>query len=210
MGWLRTRWTVVALVPAFFLLGFGIVSALAGGSDEPGPAPAPGGPTAGGGQAIVTVSGEADDATTAAEDGAATAGGASAEDAENGGGTGGGGGGGTPPAPLSGAVEVDYGRWGGVFELANPGILGGGGSAAVTGELSYLGGVDCPIGLVRVRAWLYDGRGRVVGETLWRSVDSTGEGGEVTGREPLPVDARAQVSAAASSAVLRFTAVRCL
>ena len=25
MGWLRSRWTVVALVPAFFLAGFGIV-----------------------------------------------------------------------------------------------------------------------------------------------------------------------------------------
>ena len=40
MGWLRSRWTVVALVPAFFLAGFGIVAALAGGSDEPGPSAA--------------------------------------------------------------------------------------------------------------------------------------------------------------------------
>ena len=34
MRWLRSRWTVVALVPAFFLVGFGIVSSFAG-SDEP-------------------------------------------------------------------------------------------------------------------------------------------------------------------------------
>ena len=42
MGWLRSRWTVVALVPAFFLAGFGIVTALAGGSDDPAPSDAPG------------------------------------------------------------------------------------------------------------------------------------------------------------------------
>ena len=42
MSWLRSRWTVVALVPAFFLAGFGIVSALAGGSDDQAPRAAPG------------------------------------------------------------------------------------------------------------------------------------------------------------------------
>jgi hypothetical protein len=66
------------------------------------------------------------------------------------------------------------------------------------------------VGLVRARTWLYDDRGRVVGETLWLSTDSTGEGAEVTGREPLPFDARAQVSQDASSAVVRFGVVQCL
>jgi hypothetical protein len=33
-------------------------------------------------------------------------------------------------------VEVDYGRWEGVVELASPGVLRGGGFASVTGELS--------------------------------------------------------------------------
>jgi hypothetical protein len=175
LGWLRSRWTVVALVPAFFLAGFGIVSALADGSDDPGPA-----------------------------------GGSGGSPADGGGGSGGGGGGGAPPAPPPGVVGVDYGRWEGVFELASPGVLRGGGFASVTGELSYLGGVDCPVGLVRARTWLYDDRGRVDGETLWLSTDSTGEGAEVTGREPLPFDARAQASQDASSAVVRFGVVQCL
>jgi hypothetical protein len=206
LGWLRSRWTVVALVPAFFLAGFGIVSALADGSDDPGPAGGSGGSTAAAGaQAIVTVIGEAGEATTAARDG-----GEDGSPADGGGGSGGGGGGGAPPAPPPGVVGVDYGRWEGVFELASPGILRGGGFASVTGELSYLGGVDCPVGLVRARTWLYDDRGRVVGETLWLSTDSTGEGAEVTGREPLPFDARAQVSQDASSAVVRFGVVQCL
>jgi len=84
------------------------------------------------------------------------------------------------------------------------------GLAIVVGELRYLGGVDCPVGLVRVRAWFFDGRGRGVGTGLWESNYATGEGGEVTGREPLPFEAYGVVNQVAESASLRFTAVECL
>ena len=107
-------------------------------------------------------------------------------------------------------IAVDYGRWDGIFELGNPTIVPEFGIASVTGELSYRGGVDCPVGLVRVRAWFYSERGHVVGKTVWESVQSTGDGGEVTGREPLPFEAYGQSSEAPASAALRFTAVECL
>ena len=64
--------------------------------------------------------------------------------------------------------------------------------------------------VVRVRAWFYNERGHLVGATVWESVQSTGEGAEVTGREPLPFEAYGQASEAPMSAALRFTAVECL
>lgn len=218
MSWLRSRWTVVALVPAFFLAGFGIVSALAGGSDSPEPSAVPGSSTGeSDGPRVVTVyqetlptdtageggTGNADPSTTAYGGGSTTGG--------NGNGNGNGGnGGGAPPAPPPGAIEIDYGRWDGVFELANPTIVPEFGIASIVGELSYRGGVDCPVGLVRVRFWLYNERGQLVGRGVWNSTESTGDGAEVTGREPLPFEAYGQSSEAPSSAVLRFTAVECL
>jgi hypothetical protein len=105
---------------------------------------------------------------------------------------------------------VDYGPWDGVFDLEATPIVGESGVASVTGELGYLGGVDCAVGLVRVRTWFYDEGGEVVGETTWASTQSTGEGGEVTGREPLPFEAYDQVTGTPASAALRFTAVECL
>ncbi|HXV34344.1 MAG TPA: hypothetical protein VD769_10070 [Gaiellaceae bacterium] len=218
MSWLRSRWTVVALVPAFFLAGFGIVSALAGGSDDSEPAAAPGSSTAEpGGPRVVTVYQETLPADTAGEgetegaDPTTTAGGGSTTGNGNGNGDGnGGGGGGAPPAPPPGVIEVDYGRWDGVFELANSAIVPEFGIASVVGELSYLGGVDCPVGLVRVRFWFYSERGQPVGRGVWESTQSTGDGGEVTGREPLPFEAYGPSSEAPGSAVLRFIAVECL
>lgn len=115
-----------------------------------------------------------------------------------------------PGGPAPGAIEVDYGQWEGFFELGNPSIVPDFGIASVVGELRYLGGVDCPVGLVRVRAWFYDDGGVLVGETVWESVQSTGEGGEVTGRESLPFEAVGQISRLPASAALRFTAVECL
>ena len=187
---------MVALVPAFFLAGFGIVSALTD-SDETRPN-VPGSTREGPAQVTVTVIketelGEADTEPTA--------------DAA---GRGPGDGGGAPPVPPSGMVEVDYGRWNGFFELANPSIVHGAEAASVVGELYYFGGVDSPVGLVRVRAWFNDEGGRVVGGTAWESVQSTGEGAEVSGREPLPFEARGRVSEAPAAASLRFTAVECL
>lgn len=213
MGWLRSRWTVVALVPAFFLAGFGIVAALAGRSDEPGPeaaASSSGDDTTG--PAIVTVIGGAGSTETSAGPGAAISTGA-------GGGAGAGGtptngdangGGGAPPAPPPGVIDVDYGSWDGVFELESPEIVPDFAAASVIGGLSYLGGIDCAVGLVRVRTWFYSERGEMIGVTVWESVQSTGDGGEVTGREPVPFEAQGQVSEAPASAALRFTAVECL
>ena len=221
MSWLRSRWTVVALVPAFFLAGFGIVSALAGGSDDPAPgaAPAPGS-TAGQSPPVETVYQEtaptdpADGSggTTAPAPTTTAAAGAGGTTTTGGGGTGGGNGrgGGAPPAPPAGTVAVDYGRWDGVFELANPTIVPDFGVASVVGEFNYRGGVDCPVGLVRVQTWFYNERGQVVGRTVWLSTQSTGDGAEVTGREPLPFEAYGQISESPSSARLRFVAVECL
>jgi hypothetical protein len=118
--------------------------------------------------------------------------------------------GGSPPAPAAGVVDVDYGRWEGIFELQNPEIVPDFGITSVVGELRYLGGVDCPVGLVRVRAWFYNEGDDLIGKTVWESVQSTGEGAEVTGREPLPFEAYGQASEAPASAELRFTAVECL
>ena len=146
MDWLRSRWTVVALVPAFFLAGFGIVSALAGGSDDPDPGAAQGS-TAGeaAGPATVTVIPGTGPRATSSVPGS---GGTATDDGGNGGGNGD-----APPAPPPGVIDVDYGRWNGIFELASPQIVPDVGVASVIGELSYLGGVDCPVGLVRVRTW---------------------------------------------------------
>lgn len=213
MGWLRSRWTVVALVPAFFLAGFGIVSALAGGSDDPDPSAAPSSTSSqAAGEEIVTVIQETVPAEISAGAGSATTTGGGG----GGGGTGGGtttddgGNGGAPPAPPPGVIDIDYGRWDGIFEIASPEIVPDFGVASVLGELHYLGGVDCAVGLVRVRAWFYSAGGLRVGATVWESVQSTGDGGEVTGREPLPFEAYGQSAEAPASAALRFTAVECL
>jgi hypothetical protein len=94
--------------------------------------------------------------------------------------------------------------------LENPQIVLDLGIASVVGELKYLGGVECQIGRVRVRAWFFDASGLVVGRTIWESVQLTGAGGEVTGREPLPFEAVGQISDAPDSASVRFSAVECL
>lgn len=212
MGWLRSRWTVVALVPAFFLAGFGIVSGLAGSSadSEQSSAQSSAGDEAAG-PATVTLLEETGAGRTSSDPGATATGDESGSgDGGTTGGGDGGGGSGAPPAPPPGIVDVDYGPWDGVFELEATQIVGESGVVSVTGELGYLGGVDCAVGLVRVRTWFYDESGEVVGETAWESTQSTGEGGEVTGREPLPFEADGQVTGAAASAALRFAAVDCL
>ncbi|MGH3010957.1 MAG: hypothetical protein ACRDMY_03790 [Gaiellaceae bacterium] len=212
MDWLRSRWTVVALVPAFFLAGFGIVTALAGGSEDPlnGAAPRSVAREGAGPATVTIIQGTGSTETSSAHGSAASTQG------EGGGGEGNGTtteedrSGSAPPAPRPGVVDVDYGRWVGIFELQNPEIVPDFGIASILGELRYLGGVDCPVGLVRVRAWFYNDRGHLIGATVWESVQSTGEGAEVAGREPLPFEAYGQASEAPASAALRFTAVECL
>ena len=202
MSWLRSRWTVVALVPAFFLAGFGIVSALADGSGDPDATGVQGSTTSTADPATGTPGGETAPAAPTSGAGSATAPGSGTAPRK--------GGGAVPPGPAPGAIEVDYGPGEGIFELGNPSIAPDFGIASVVGELRYLGGVDCPVGLVRVRAWFFGDGGALVGETVWKSVQSTGEGGEVMGREPLPFEAVGQISEPPASAALRFFAVECL
>jgi hypothetical protein len=218
VGWLRSRWTVVALVPAFFLAGFGIVAALAGGSDEPTTAVAPGATSGEAGPATVTVIQGTSPTETSSAGGSPTstgdAGGGNGDAAttDDGSSPDGSGNetGGAPPAPSPGVIDIDYGRWEGIFDLGNSEIVPDFGLASVIGEFRYLGGVDCPVGLVRVRGWFYGERGDVVGRAVWESVQSTGEGAEVTpGREPLPFEAYGPSSEAPASAALRFVAVEC-
>ena len=212
---LRSRWTVVALVPAFFLAGFGIVAALAGGSDDPSPAAAqeqaadPGGGAGG----TTTASTESVPTTTAPAPSttAPPATTSPTTTSANGGGNGNGNGGGNrPPAPPPGTIQVDYGQWDGVFEIADPTIVPDFGMASVTGELRYFGGVDCgQVRRVVVRGWFYNAKGQFVGPALWESAYATGEGGEVSGREGLPFEAYGNVSELPESAVLRFVKVEC-
>jgi hypothetical protein len=210
---LRSRWTVVALVPAFFLAGFGIVAALAGGSDDPSPAAAQ--------EQATGVAGGAGDATTGSTESAPTTTGstpattagaptttAPTTTSSNGGGKGNGGGS-RPPAPPAGTIQIDYGKWDGVFEIADPTIVPDFGMAYVTGELRYFGGVDCQVHRIVVRGWFYNAKGQFVGPMLWESAYATGEGGEVTGREGLPFEAYGNVSELPESAVVRFVKVEC-
>jgi hypothetical protein len=210
MRGLRSRWTVVALVPAFFLAGFGIVAALAGGPNESDAAsgPLPAG-TEPGGTEVVTVIGETDPVGTPPGTGAATTTGSGGGEAAGTGGRGGEAGGGRPAAPPPGEIAVDYGRWEGIFELESPEIVPDFGQATLAAGFAYRGGLDCPVGLVRVKVWFF-GEPGLVGTALWESVQSTGEGGEVTGREPLPFEAYGQIDQEATSAAVRFTAVECM
>ncbi|MGH3043436.1 MAG: hypothetical protein ACRDM2_01800, partial [Gaiellaceae bacterium] len=214
---LRSRWTVVALVPAFFLAGFGIVSALAGGSDDPDPAAAQNQTTTGGEGEGVTIVG-----TTTGESATATAPTTSPADTpatgptttgsngdNNSNNNGGGNGGGRPPAPPRGTIAIDYGQWDGMFEISSPEIVPDFGMASVNGELRYFGGVDCQIHRIVVRGWFYSASGQFIGTTLWESAMATGDGGEVTGREGLPFEAYGNVSELPESAALRFAKVEC-
>ena len=173
MSWLRSRWTVVALVPAFFLAGFGIVSALAGGSDDPAPGAAPARPARrrpepAGGNGLsrkplrpTRRTGAVARLPRLRQPRQPPAPAAPRPRAA---GTGGGMDGRRRAArPAAGTIAVDYGRWDGVFELANPTIVPDFGVASVVGEFDYRGGVDCPVGLVRVRTWFYNEGGQVVG-----------------------------------------------
>jgi hypothetical protein len=209
---LRSRWTVVALVPAFFLAGFGIVSALAGGSDDPSPAAVQQTTDLGGG-AGGTTSGPTESVPTTApapSTSAPTTTSTPTTTSAGGGGNGNGNGAGNrPPAPPRGTIQIDYGQWDGVFEIADPAIVPDFGMAYVTGELRYFGGVDCQVHRIVVRGWFYSANGQFVGPALWESAYATGEGGEVTGREGLPFEAYGTVSELPESAALRFVKVEC-
>jgi len=213
---LRSRWTVVALVPAFFLAGFGIVSALAGGSDDdPAPAAVREQTTAGGEGEGVTIADTTTDGSataTAPTTSAVTSTGPSTTGSNgdnNNNNNNGGNGGGRPPAPPRGTIAIDYGPWEGMFEIASPEIVPDFAMASVNGELRYFGGIDCQIHRMVVRGWFYSASGQFIGTALWESAYATGDGGEVTGREGLPFEAYGNVSELPESAALRFAKVEC-
>jgi hypothetical protein len=217
---LRSRWTVVALVPALFLASFGLVTALAGGADEAAstaaaepdgsggneaPAATPAGPTTTAGTATdagstTGATGGTDAATTSTTTGEGS--GTTRPDGD---------GNGNAPAPPPGTIAVDYGRWKGLFEISETEIVPDFGLATVTGQFRYLGGGECSqLGVVELRGQFYSRSGQPIGKGLWESVWATGDGAEVPQREPLYLEFYGAVSEAAESARIRFARVDCL
>ncbi len=199
---LRSRWTVVALVPAFFLAGFGIVSALAGGSDSPAPRAVQATPTAG----VATTPGAAsgtEPATTAA--GPTTSPVTSSQD--TGAATTPGDGPSVPPAPPPGTVAVDYGRWDGIFRVAEAHVVRTYGASTITGRFGYSGGAGCPVKDVVMTGYFYGREGESVGEALWRS--SWSGATRVTPGRQLPLEAYGMVAGRAASARLSIAKVVC-
>jgi hypothetical protein len=216
---LRSRWTVVALVPACFLASFGLVTALAGGDQEAvpvaadartessGASPAPAVPEV---SQTTTPEGApgTDTATTGAEGQTTdtTGGDGTTIVGADGNGTGNG-----APAPPPGTIAVDYGRWKGMFEISGTEIVPDFGLATVTGEFRYLGGATCSqVGVVELRGRFYSPAGRPIGSGLWESIWVTGNGAEVPQREPLYLEFYGSVTEEAGSARIRFTRVDCL
>jgi hypothetical protein len=214
---LRSRWTVVALVPAFFLAGFGLVTALAGGSDEVAPLGAAGasGGTATSGDTeaspTTTAASVPDSGTVATGAGGSTDGRTTTTDGEEGGTTTSGGDGSAAPAPPPGTIAVDYGRWEGMFEISDTEIVPDFGLATVTGQFRYLGGTACSqLGVVELTGNFYGRSGKPIGKGLWDSIWATGDGAEVPQREPLYLEFYGAVTEGAESARIRFTRVDCL
>ena len=205
---LRSRWTVVALVPACFLASFGLVTALAGGDEQAVPAAADARTESSGASTAPAFTGVSP--TTSAEDApgtdTATTGAEGQTDTTDGNGTGNG-----APAPPPGTIVVDYGRWKGMFEISGTEIVPDFGLATVTGEFRYLGGATCSqVGVVELRGRFYSPSGRPIGSGSWESIWVTGNGAEVPQREPLYLEFYGSVTEEAGSARIRFTRVDCL
>jgi hypothetical protein len=207
---LRSRWTVVALVPACFLASFGLVTALAGGSDDPAPEAA--GVEADGsgesGTPVATAAGPTTTADSAPGTGTAPT---NATDGGESSTTTSGGNRNAAPAPPAGTIAVDYGPWEGLFEISETEIVPEFGMATVTGQFRFLGGGECSqLGAVELRGQFYNPSGRPIGKSAWESIWVTGEGAEVPQREPLFLEFYGEVSETAESARIRFTRVACL
>ena len=207
---LRSRWTVVALVPACFLASFGLVTAVAGGSDDPAPeaADVEADGSEGSTAPVSTVAGP----TTATDGGAGTdLATTTTTDGGESGTTTSAGNRGAAAAPPAGTIAVDYGRWEGVFEISEAEIVPEFGIATVTGEFRYLGGGECSqVGAVALSGQFYSPSGQPIGKGAWESIWATGEGAEVPQREPLFLEFYGEVSEAPESARIRFTRVDCL
>jgi hypothetical protein len=112
-----------------------------------------------------------------------------------------------PPAN-SEAIEIDYGRWRGVFEVTGARLVPSLQTSTVGGQFAYLGGADCPVRNVVVEGRFYDREQIPVGLAHWESTWVTGEAGLERGR-PVPFGAYGSVLHRATSAELRIVKVAC-
>ena len=191
---------MLALVPVCFLAGFGIVSAFAGGDDEPEP------------QAATVAPAAAQPASSTAEDtGLPTSTAAVTAPTETQ----------APTATMStteteaarpparpGAVQIDYGRWEGMFKLTDASLVPSLQASTVGGQFTYLGGAGCPIRNVVVEGRFYD-RDRIpVGLAGWESSRVTGNAGLEQGK-PVPFGAYGSVLHLATSAELEVVRLVC-
>jgi hypothetical protein len=196
-------WIALALVPVFFVAGFGLVSALAD-DGEPEAQVAPAASTAVA-AASSTTAGTGSTApsptvetagTTTAETGAESTTTAPAQTGQEG------------PRANSEAIEIDYGRWAGVFEVTGATLVPSLQTSTVGGQFTYLGGANCPVRNVVVEGRFYDEEQVPVGLANWESAWVTGEGGLERGR-PVPFGAHGSVLHLATSAELRIVRVVC-
>ena len=187
-------------MPVCFLAGFGIVSALAGADDEPEPQAAtlaPATPQAAPStveDAGVPTSTAAVTAPTETQTQTATMPTTKTETA--------------PPPARPGAIQIDYGRWEGMFRLTDASLVPSLQASTVGGEFNYLGGAGCPIRNVVVEGRFYD-RDRIpVGLAGWESSWVTGDAGLEQGK-PVPFGAYGSVLHLATSAELEVVRVVC-
>jgi hypothetical protein len=134
--------------------------------------------------------------TTTAETGAEAATTAPAQAGENG------------PSLNSEAIEIDYGRWRGVFEVTGATLVPSLQTSTVGGQFTYLGGANCPVRNVVIEGRFYDEEQVPVGLASWESAWVTGEGGLERGR-PVPFGAYGSVLHRAASAEVRIVRVVC-
>lgn len=208
---LRSPWAILALVPVFFLAGFGVVSALARGSEarEPTAAQAPATPpgstsssapqTTDGSTAVADETTEGATTSEQTTTGRAPATTGDDQDLDDDGGS---------SAPAPGTVAIDYGRWRGVFRIAGAKMVRSFGASAVTGEFRYHGGAGCLVKRVRVDGRFYDLEGLPVGRALWETSWAAGAARIEPGAR-LPLEAYGMVLGRAASARISIAAVVC-
>jgi hypothetical protein len=217
---LRSPWTIVALVPVCFLVGFTVVTALAsdGGGGTPEQAAQP--VVTGGGEAAPEPGAEPEPVETLAPD--PTEGDAGEEPAEPEPSSPVAGGppplyvpppapddsGAPPPGPPPGEIEVDYGKWAKQFRIRNPKLVKKYGSATVTGGFRYLGGGECHPLNVEMRGLYYDEERDPVGQGFWETEWALGAG-RLPVKEWLEMEVWGMVRREAFSAEIRIYKVTC-
>lgn len=190
-------------MPVFFAAGFGIVTALEGGDGAAETRAASAARTTVAAAASTTAdtvappappTTAADQATTVDTQALVTT--APAETDEQ-----------RPPAD-PGAIEIDYGRWQGMFRLTDAKLVPTLQASTVGGQFTYLGGAGCAVRNVVVDGRFYDREDVPVGLARWESRWVTGEAG-LARRKPVPFGAYGSVLHLATSAELELVRVVC-